>query len=175
MDKLLLFNEETERLKFRKLVDSDFDSWKPLFYEKDAAVFLGMDPKLDVDELCKAWFTKCNWRYDNLKGGMNVLIHKESGELIGQTGLLIQEVDGKEMIEIGYSILPKFWGQGYASEAAVKCKEYAFKNELANELVSIIHPDNHGSAKVAMNNGMKLFKSIENYKEMPVNIFRIKK
>jgi len=175
MDKLLLFGEESERLIFRKLEFSDFDNWLPLFHEKQAALFLGMNVEASPKESCESWFEKSMWRYDQKKGGMNVLVNKETGELVGQSGLLIQEVNELEMIEIGYSILPKFWGKGYASEAAQKCKHFAFENRLASHLISVVHKDNHASAKVASNNGMKLWQHIQNYKEMPVNIFRVEK
>ena len=103
---------------------------------------------------------------------MNVLIDKKSKELVGQAGLLIQEVDGGTMMEIGYSILPKHWKKCYASEAAVKCRDYAFKNGFTNELISIIHVDNLASVKVAEINGMTLWKTVD-FKDMPVHIFKI--
>ncbi len=172
---LLLYGETSKRLNFRELSENDFESWKPLFYEKDVAKFLGMDASLSATQLCESWFEKSKWRYDNAKGGMNVLIHKVTGEFIGQCGLLIQEVEGEEKLEIGYSILPKFWGQGYASEAAQKCRDHAFKNGLSNQLISIVHPENKGSSAVAQKNGMKLWKNIPDYKGMPVNIYSIHK
>lgn len=103
---------------------------------------------------------------------MNALIDKTSNTLIGQCGLLAQTVDDIEELEIGYSILPKYWKKGYASEAAKKCKKYAFENGFAKSLISIIHIDNIPSQKVAANNGMYLDKTTT-YKDNPVHIFRV--
>jgi RimJ/RimL family protein N-acetyltransferase len=175
MDPLLLFGEESQRLIFRKLLSSDFEDWKPLFYEKEPAEYLGLDTSLSPEKLCEAWFIKSNWRYDNNLGGMNALIHKETNELIGQSGLLIQEFEGEKKIEVGYSILPKFWKQGYASEAAQKCRDFAFENNLTNKLISVIHHENKGSMKVAQNNGMTILKKDITYMDMQVNIFGIDK
>jgi RimJ/RimL family protein N-acetyltransferase len=83
-------------------------------------------------------------------------------------------VDDIQELEIGYSILPKFWNQGYATEAARKCKEHAFQNDFSDSLISIIHIKNIQSEKVARKNGMELDKKTI-FKEMPVNIFRINK
>ncbi len=103
---------------------------------------------------------------------MNALISKESGALVGICGLLVQTVDDQEELEIGYSVLPKFWLKGYAFEAAQKCKEFAFENNFSESVISIIHVDNVPSQKVAQKNGMYLEKTTT-YKNNPVHIFRM--
>ena len=84
----------------------------------------------------------------------------------------MQTVDGIDELEIGYSILPKFWRMGYATEAARKCKAHAQSYRLAHSLISIIHVDNIPSQKVAMNNGMHLDKTTI-YNQNPSHIFRV--
>lgn len=153
----LLTGEETERLSFRLLEYEDYDSWLPLFEESDVAKFLLLDPSLSQNELCDKWFEKSMMRYEKKLGGMNVLIDKTSGKFIGQCGLLIQTIDEIDYLEVGYSILPKQWGKGFASEAAIKCKDFAFENKFTNSLISIIHKENVGSRRVAIKNGMSLF------------------
>lgn len=170
--KFLLEGEETERLKFRLLVQNDFETWLELFKDNTAGDFLGMEKIPTPEEQCKEWFKITDNRYKNNLGGMNVLIDKSDNELIGQCGLLVQEVDGDREMEIGYSILPKFWNKGYATEAAQKCRDFAFRNCYSDSLISIIHIDNIQSEKVAMKNGMKKTNNMV-FKEMPVNIFRI--
>lgn len=171
----LLTNQESERLKFRALRKEDFDAWVPLFFNKQAAINLGMDPSNGPEENCKKWFEKSFYRYKNNLGGVNVLINKTTGNFIGQSGLLIQTVEGKEKLEIGYSILPKYWGMGYATEAAQKCKDYAFSNNLTDHLISMVFVENEASAKVALKNGMQLEKTIVDFDGMPLHIFGIHK
>ncbi len=173
--KYLLEGEETERLKFRLLQKEDFDDWLPLFNVEKVAKFLAFDPSLSPVELCEAWFEKIFYRYENDLGGMNVLVDKVSNRMVGQCGLLIQTVEEQERMEIGYSVLPRFWGKGYASEASQKCRDYAFENNFRDSLISMIHIDNIGSEKVAMKNGMSLEKTLKNYKGCPANIFKIEK
>jgi [ribosomal protein S5]-alanine N-acetyltransferase len=168
----LLNGEETERLRFRLLRKDDFESWFPLFKTEEAATFLGLASIPTPEERCHKWFEIVLNRYKNNLGGMNVLIDKNTGAFIGQCGLLVQEVDGKRELEIGYSILPTFWGKGYATEAARKCKEFAFANRFTNTLISIVHIDNIRSEKVALKNGMVIDKQTI-FKEMPVTVFRI--
>ena len=174
--KYLLNEQSSDRLKFRLLKENDFDTWLPFFENKSVASFLAMDPLKSKEELCKFWFEKVFNRYANDLGGMNVLIDKATNEFIGQCGLLVQEVEGETRLEIGYSLLPKHWGKGFATEAAIKCKTFAFQNNLTDSIISIIHPDNKPSEKVAINNGMKLLKNIDGeFHGMPANLFQITK
>ena len=168
--KYLLTGQETERLKFRLLKSEDFDSWKQLFKADNIAEYLDLDPKLSESELCKKWFDKVFHRYENNLGGMNVLIDKKTNLLVGQCGLLIQTIENIERLEVGYAILPEYWNQGFASEAAIKCKNYAFGNNLTDSLISMVHINNLGSEKVALKNGMTFEKKIKSF-----NIFRIDK
>ena len=172
--KYLLTGEESERLEYRLLKESDFNSWLPFFENRAIAIFLGMDPTKSKRELCEFWFEKVFNRYKNDLGGMNVLIEKSTGNFIGQCGLLVQDIEGESRLEVGYSILPEYWGKGFASEAAIKCKEFAFDNNFSDSIISVIHPDNIGSEKVAIKNGMSVLKFVE-FHDMPANVFEVLK
>ncbi len=172
--KYLLTHKETERLRFRLLEAGDFNEWVHLFKVDNVAKYLGLDVELSEKELCKEWFDRVFKRYENDLGGMNVLIDKATNKMVGQCGLLIQTVENIERLEIGYSILPNYWNKGYATEAAIKCKNYAFEQNFAASLISIVHIENKASELVAIKNGMLLEKQIE-YHGNPVNIFRIDK
>jgi len=172
--KYLLSEQNTNRLKFRLLKNEDFNTWLSFFETPGAARFLAMNDLTSPYEQCKSWFEKIFERYDKDQGGMNALVNKDTNELIGQAGLLIQTVDDVEELEIGYSILPKHWNNGYATEAAIKCRNYAFENNFSDSLISIIHVDNIRSEKVARNNDMHIDKKTK-WRKMPVNIFRISK
>lgn len=173
MGKFLLEGEETKRLLFRKIVPSDFERWLPFHQDpKSTQYWMGI-PK-DPYQACTEQFQRIFERYEKDLGGMNALIEKNTTLLIGICGLLVQNVDGTEELEIGYSVLPAFRKKGFATEAAIKCREYAFKNHFRASLISIIHVDNHPSKMVARNNGMQLDKKTI-YKDNPVEIFRIEK
>jgi len=171
--KYSLDGQETKRLKFRLLQEDDFELWEPLFHVDNVALFLGLDTKMAPKELCQAWFDKVFNRYKNNLGGMNVLIDKNTNRLVGQCGLLVQTIEEKQRLEIGYSILPEFWNKGYATEASQKCKDFAFNKKFSKSLISIVHVDNIGSEIVARKNGMTLEKRIESYHGNPINLFSI--
>ena len=169
--KYLLDKEETERLVFRKIHHSDFNHWLEFF--KDLASFKYWITELKTpEEECENWYKKQFDRYDAGRGGMNALIEKQSGAFIGHAGLLIQTVDDSVELEIAYSLLPGGRNKGYATEAATKCRDFAFENKYADSLISIISLTNTPSIGVALKNGMKPIKQTM-YNENTVNIFRI--
>ena len=106
--KFLLINQETDRLKFRQLEDSDFENWLELFNDDETAQLLGMTEYKSPRERCEKWFEWTFDRYENNLGGQNVLISKEDNELIGQCGLLVREVENNFELEVAYSILPEY-------------------------------------------------------------------
>ena len=170
MQNYLLEGQESQRLYFRKVVPDDFETWLPFYLNPDSTKFwdgLPSDPKV----ACTAQFSRIFERYEQGLGGMNALISKETNQLVGMCGLLVQIVDDIQELEIGYSILPQHWRKGYAYEAASKCKQFAFDHNFANSLISIIHIDNVPSQKVALKNGMLLEKTTT-YKANPVHIYR---
>lgn len=172
-----LEGQETERLIFRPVVESDFDTWLQFCAYPDSLKYIFSQEQLAVNdplEYCKMWFERINHRYQNNLGGMNALINKHTNEYVGQCGLLIQTIDGLEELEIGYSLMPGQRGKGYAQEAAIKCKEFAFENNFRDSLISTIHIENDASVKVAKANGMYLDKTTVSQGD-PVHIFRIKK
>lgn len=175
--KYSLEGQETERLLFRKITEQDFDTWLAFCKYPDSLKYIFSQEQLKVEdpiERCRIWFNRVFNRYENGLGGMNALIEKQTGAFVGQCGLLIQTIDDMAELEIGYSLMPAFRGKGYASEAAIKCKEFAFANDYATSLISVIVPENTDSIKVALNNGMKLDKTTTSNGDV-VNIYRINK
>lgn len=166
----LLDNQYSERLFFRKLVAGDYDDWLSFFRDPESALYL---TKFDgsPEERCYKWIKAQFDRYYD-QNGLYALVDKQTGAMVGQCGLLKQQVDGINEIEIGYHVLPQYRRMGYATEAAIRCKEFAFTNNIADSVISIIHKDNTKSQRVAMKNNMVLEKETT-FRETPVFVFRV--
>ncbi len=171
MNNYLLDGEETERLLFRSIRISDYNEWLK-FFENDQTSKYWIANYGTPESECRNWYERQFMRYETDMGGMNALIEKESRRLIGHCGLLKQTVDNIIEIEIGYSLLPSFWNRGFATEAAAKCKTFAFQRKLSTSLISIISLSNMPSTIVAKKIGMSLDKSTW-YGLNEVNIFRV--
>lgn len=165
---------ETERLLIKPLQRNDALDWEGFFEQNDSLQYLGLDLSLDKKTQAIKWIDSQFRRYDEDRFGHCALIDKSSQKLIGQCGLLTQEIEGEEEVEIGYHILPKYWGKGYATEAAKFFKRYAFENSICESLISVIDVRNISSQKVAEKNGMKNTKQIKCY-GLDVYIYRILK
>ena len=169
----LLNNIESKRILFRAIERNDYDHWLPFFKDKSSFQYWVGELQSPEGE-CTKWYEKQFGRYTNQLGGMNALIEKTSGKLIGHAGLLVQTVDGNEKLEVAYSLLAAFRNRGFATEAAIRCKEVAFENSWRDSLISIISVTNTPSTNVAIKNDMKVEKQTL-YNQNHVSIFRISK
>lgn len=171
--KYLLDKVGSHRIFFRGIQQTDYEEWLPFF--KDPLSFKYWVGERQSPEIeCTNWYEKQFHRYANQLGGMNALIEKNTGQLIGHAGLLVQQVDGKEELEVAYSLLGSFRNKGFATEAAECCKAFAFENNWSTSLISIISITNTPSANVATKNGMVVDKQTV-YNQNHVSIFRISK
>jgi len=168
-----LHGEESERLVFRAVSSDDFNAWLPFFQDPAASVHW-IAERDSPEQECRKWYARQEIRYENDEGGMNALIERSSGRLVGHAGLLLQKVDGRKELEIAYSLLPAFWKKGYATEAALICRDRAFSKYFAESLISIISLSNKPSAAVARKLGM-LPDGQTVYNGNDVAIFRIQK
>lgn len=142
---------ETERLYLREMEQSDFeDLCKILKDEETMAAYEGAFHDAEVQE----WLDKQLSRYQKYGFGLWAVVLKETGEMIGQCGLTVQQWKNQELLEIGYLFQRLYWHKGYATEAAKACKKYAFEVLNADEVCSIIRDTNIASQKVAIRNDM---------------------
>jgi [ribosomal protein S5]-alanine N-acetyltransferase len=129
---------ETARLITRKLIPEDYKVWSAFFDAPEAIEFFPFLEPTSNEERAKWWIEKQLTRYREQRYGLQALIDKKTGEMVGQCGLLAQDIDGNIELEVGYQVFKKHWGKGYATEAAIRFKEYGFENEQADSIVSII-------------------------------------
>ncbi len=165
-----LENLTGRRLRFRGLRDGDMKYHREFLSHEEAIRYLFIEE--DLDEYCRKWFGRQYYRYKKDRMGLCAVELKDSGEFIGQCGLIRQQVDGAEEVEIGYHFLPRYWGNGYATEAAVMCKDYAFSHGLAESVISLIYIENTPSQRVAVRNGMKVDRRTE-FMNLPMDMYRI--
>ncbi len=166
------FHQESERLKFRALTLEDIPLWVEFLDGNDTLRFVGVTKNNTQTpmELATEWINRQLGRYEEDGFGMLAAIEKETGDLIGMTGIISREVNGVQEKEIGYSYFPRTWGKGYATEAAQQMHKFGKENKLNKRFVSMIHLENFASMRVAEKNGMKpLFNT--NFMNMDVVVY----
>lgn len=142
---------ETSRLYLRELNQADYSSLAAIVQDEQT-MYAYEGPFSDAET--QAWQDKNILRYKQDGFGLWAVILRESGAMIGMAGLTWQSIEQATVLEIGYLLNRRYWGMGFAIEAAKACKEYAFSVLEANEVYSIIRDTNIASMNVAIRNGM---------------------
>jgi RimJ/RimL family protein N-acetyltransferase len=147
---------ETERLRLRGWRDEDHAPFADLFADETTGRFLGGPCGPD-----EAWRRMSNqvghWV---MRGyGAWALEEKASGRWVGYSGLW--NPYGWPGPELMWAIAPGDRGRGYATEAAGRARDYAYRRFGWTTLISCIAPDNLASHRVAQRLGATLERSIE--------------
>ena len=142
---------ETGRLILREMTAADFEPLCGIL--QDPEVMYAYEHAF-TDEEVQNWLGNQLRRYREDGFGLWAVIRKENGAFIGQTGLTMQDIGDRQVVEVGYLFRKDAWGRGYATEAARACKEYAFSRLDIPEVWSIIRDTNAASQAVAKRNGM---------------------
>jgi len=149
---------ETRRLILRQFVTNDLDALSRVLSDADA---MRHYPAPYDRAGVEAWIARNQQRYRDDSVGLWAMVLKANGEMIGDCGIVRQEVEGEHLFEIGYHLRRDLWGQGFASEAATACRNWAFANLGVDRLISLIRPENIRSRRVAERNGMTVWKEVE--------------
>lgn len=148
---------KTERLGLRNWTDQDIEP----------ATIMNADPKVReffpntlTKEETIAFIRKTQTHF-NEHGFCFFAVDKlDTNEFIGFTGLNMQtfESDFTPSVEIGWRLLQKHWGNGYATEAAKACLHFAFAELKLPEVYAVAPKLNKNSQKVMQKIGMNYFK-----------------
>ena len=142
---------ETERLVLREMDERDLPALRAIL--QDAEAMYAYEHAFSEEEV-RAWLGNQQRRYREDGFGLWAAVRREDGAMIGQCGLTWQDWSGRRVREIGYLFRRDCWRRGYATEAAVGCKRFAFETLGADEVFSIIRDTNMPSRRVAERNGM---------------------
>ena len=149
---------ETERLYLREMTPRDHGVLHRLFSDP---VAMAHYPQPFDAEMTDGWIAWSRRNYREHGFGLWAVVRKADRALIGDCGLTFQKIDGVEELEIGYHLLRAYWRQGYATEAALACRDYAFDALGRDRVVSWMRAGNVASRRVAERVGMRLEKEME--------------
>ena len=135
----------SERIILRGWQDSDFHPYTTLVSDPVIMRFIGggamsyKEARKEFDGMREQWIDR--------KIGIFVIADKTSDELLGFTGLFESPLIDEP--ELSWSLSAKNHGKGYASEAAVLARNWAYREHNIGPLMSLVHPDNISSKRVA--------------------------
>jgi [ribosomal protein S5]-alanine N-acetyltransferase len=167
---------ESARLILRRIVPDDLPFFTRLHALPEVAQGLYPEGRPRSPQEVAAWLPATLASYEGLALGHLAVLRKEDGALIGRCGLtdLVVESAVPEHgarrgwfgrkgtpagialtfeCELGYTFDPAFWGQGFATEAACRVRDYARDVLRLSYAISVILPQNARSRRVAERSG----------------------
>jgi RimJ/RimL family protein N-acetyltransferase len=161
---------ETERLILRKPEPGDADGYAEIWGDREVVRFLGgrtLAPEEippGIERMLKQW--------DRHGVGLFSVLRKEDERLVGRVGYLLwdperwvnamhEELEDPLELEIGWVVASAFWNQGYATEAAMACRDNAFDALGRDRVISLIAAENTPSIRVAEKIGERYERDVE--------------
>jgi RimJ/RimL family protein N-acetyltransferase len=165
---------ETPRLILREILPSDVDGMFELDSDPTVHRYLGNKTVTSKEEIIQV-IQYIRQQYTDHGIGRWAIIDKNSQEFMGWTGLkLVTEPTNNHQnyYDIGYRLIPKYWGKGIATESAMASLEYAFKELHFNEVYAAANIENHASNKILKRLGMQFIETFY-YHEIACNWYKI--
>lgn len=144
---------ETKRLFLREMTADDYDALYTVLADSD---IMQHYPYTFDKARVQNWINKNIDRYRVFGFGLWAVCLKSTGEMIGDCGLTMQNINGTILPEIGYHIAKAYQRQGYAKEAAQAVCDWAFMHTTFGMVYSYMKKANIPSSAVARANGMLL-------------------
>ncbi len=142
---------ETDRLLLKEMNMDDFDALYKVLSDSD---IMQHYPYTFDEKRVSDWIERNMNRYRENGFGLWAVCLKDTGEMIGDCGLTLQNIEGEMLPEIGYHIRADHQRKGYAKEAAAAVRDWAFANTDYPALYSYCKYTNVGSYKTAESIGM---------------------
>lgn len=164
---------ETERLQLRCMTLADRDIISNIL--KDAETMYAWEHGFSDQEVDE-WMERNLARYRQEGHSFWLAFDKNSAEFIGHVGLITENILQQDYLGIGYILDKKYWGQGYALEAAKACAEYAFDKLGRERVIAQIRLNNLRSRSVAEKLGMQVafeYTKVYQGKDMPHLVYTL--
>ena len=135
----------TDRLLLRQMNQTDFTDLCEML--QDADVMYAWEHTFSALQV-QEWLDRQLDRYENAGVGYWVAMDKETGDIIGQMGLVWADINGENVLELAYMLKKTFWNKGFAVEGGRACLDYAFKIMGVGKVYAPIRPENKRSRNV---------------------------
>ena len=146
----------TDRTRLRPFAVSDAESLFAIFRDSDVRRYL-LDDELVTAEWVRDEITSSEFRFAESGTGLWSIQLRPGPEVIGFAGF--RDFFDPPQLQLLYGLLPQYWGQGFATEAAARICEYAFAELDFPAINSAIDTPNEASARVLERLGMKLIRT----------------
>jgi len=159
---------ETERLVLREMIPADHEALCRIMCD-EATMRTAYGRAFSAQEV-RDWLNQHMKKYEAGGFGLWAVALRETGEVIGQCGLMPQAWRERQILELGYLFQRAHWHKGYATEAAMACKAYAFSALGADGVYAAVRDTNTASRRVAERIGMRVVdQDVRNLRNVDMN------
>jgi RimJ/RimL family protein N-acetyltransferase len=165
---------ETDRLLLREILPTDIDGMYELDANPEVHKYLGNNTVKNKSQVIDI-IDFIRQQYQDHGIGRWAIVDKKTNEFMGWTGLkFVTETtnDHKNFYEVGYRLIQRFWGQGFATESAIASLDYAFNQLKIKEVYAAASCDNIGSNKILEKIGMENIGTFY-YEDIKCNWYKI--
>jgi len=159
----------TTRLHFRKFASGDFDFYYQLAGNYEVMKLITGET-LSLDEAQKKYSKILEINDLDLKTGYYFISTLNKMEFVGLGKIVFTKISE---VEIGYMLLPSFWGKGFGKEISDKLVNIAKGIDSVKTLMAVIDPDNLASKKILLRSSFVL-NEVCSYKGLPAEIYRLR-
>lgn len=172
---------ETDRLLLRPPLSADVLAVAEAIGDGEVMRFIGGGETGTIEDAVEQVETMQRaWEEDGF--GRFIVVRKLDGAPVGRVGLLAwdplawrsgirAEIGPGAEIELGWTLLRGAWGRGYATEAALAARDWALREVRPRRLISLIHPENSRSIRVATKIGEHFERSITTHRGIAVQLW----
>ena len=160
----------TPRLLLREMTQDDYPALYAILTDPETMRYY---PRPYDDAGVQRWI---DWTLENYRThgfGLWAVTLRETGEFIGDCGITLQPIHGRWLPEIGYHINKRYWRQGYASEAAKACIDFAFERFDFPAVYSYMNAANEPSWRTALKNGMTFQEEYDDPVNTRTRVYRL--
>lgn len=150
---------ETTRLTVRRVALSDAAFFLRLLNEPSWIANIGDRGVRSLADAERYIETRTLAMYRTQGFGMYVLARKPQGQPIGVCGFFKR--DALPEVDLGFALLPEYWGQGYAHEAAAAVMAYGQQALGFTRVLGITNPDNHRSGQLLEKLGFRFERLVQ--------------
>ena len=136
---------ETARTRLRPITEADAEVAFAWLGDPEIMRFIPRGPDATLDDT-RARLANFRAHHERFGFSKRLIIHRETGQPMGDSGLL-HLPDGKR-VELGYRLLPQYWGAGYATEVGRAWIAWWEAHRPGEELFADVHPENGKSQRV---------------------------
>lgn len=159
----------TERLALSRIRADELPDYLAFYSNEQTTATLG---GVRAEDWVRQWLNRQIEHWEQNGFGLWTMRARASGAFAGRGGIRHVQIEGQDEVEIGYGLLPEYWGQGLAVEMSREALRLGFELLGLESIVSFTLPTNRRSRRVMEKLGLRYERDVI-WADLPQVLYRI--